>query len=90
MALLQGVEKGVPVSEAAKEYLEEADQLKGIQYEASQRMEKTAGLATISPVMEDSTVIEAFIECCNQVLFEKAAPAEAAQTLWQAVRDTMA
>ncbi len=90
MALLQGVEKGVPVSAAAKEYLEEADQLKGIQYEASQRMEKTAGLATISPVMENSTVIEAFIECCNQVLFEKAAPAEAAQTLWQAVRDTMA
>ena len=78
MALLQGVEKGIPLSTAAKGYLEDADQLSGIQYDASQRMESTEGLATIRPIMENSALLDTFIDCANQVLFEKAPAAEAA------------
>ena len=38
-ALLQGVEKGIPLSTDARRYLEEDGQLQGLQYEASQLME---------------------------------------------------
>lgn len=89
MALLQGVEKGIPLSKAAKGYLEEANQLSGIQYEASQLMEHTEGLATIDPIMENGDLLDVFIESCNQVLFEKASADDAAKEVWQAAKDKL-
>lgn len=79
MALLQGVEKGIPLSAAAKGYLEEEGMLDGIQNEASEKMEATEGMISMQPYLENASVIDAFSEACNQVLFDKATPADAAK-----------
>ena len=72
MALLQGIEKGVPVSAAARASLEENEMLAGIQYEAFLKMnEYTEDIAVVSPYLENDTMINEFRNACNAVLFEK-------------------
>lgn len=87
MALLQGVEKGIPLSTAAQGYLDEAGMLSGLQNEASQKMDSTSGMLSMQPFLENGTVIDAFMECCNQVLFDRADPADAAKELYQTARE---
>lgn len=87
MALLQGIEKGIPISTAAAGYLTEADMLNGLQYEASQVMSNCSVLGKMTPVMENNDVITKFIECCNLVLYDKASSEEAAQELYMFCRE---
>mgnify|MGYP003233362773 FL=1 len=47
MALLQGVDKGIPLSSEAKEYMEKEGMLEGIQYEASERMDSSENMAAM-------------------------------------------
>lgn len=82
MALLQGVEKGIPLSAVAKGYLEAEGLLAGIQNEASEKMESTEGMLSMQPYFENTSVIDAFSECCNQVLFDRAEPADAAKEFY--------
>lgn len=70
MAELQGVEKGIPLSNTAKKTLEKNYQLYGIQYEASQKMDECQ-LAELSPVLENNDFIDDFFAACNDVLYEK-------------------
>ena len=84
MATLQGVEKGVPVSAAARKCLEENDMLNGIQYEAFLKMnEYTEDIAVVSPYLENDSMIEAFRNACNAVIFEKGSADEKAQELYE-------
>ena len=71
-ALLQGVEKGIPLSTDARRYLEEDGQLQGLQYEASQLMENNPRIREMDPFVENNDVISNFIDSCNLVLFNKA------------------
>ena len=82
MALLQGVEKGIPISKSAKDYLDEAGKLRGLQYEASVVMDDNSKLREMSPLIENADIISAFNEAANLVLYYKAAPEEAAQQLY--------
>ena len=82
MALLQGVEKGIPISKSAKDYLDEAGKLRGLQYEASVVMDDNSKLREMSPLIENADIISAFNEAANLVLYDKAAPEEAAQQLY--------
>ena len=83
MAELQGVEKGIPLSSKAKGFLDDAGIMTGIQYEASQKMEHTEGMLKMQPFLENSGFIDAFVDACNQVLYDKSTPADAAQALWE-------
>ncbi|MDE6730709.1 MAG: carbohydrate ABC transporter substrate-binding protein, partial [Oscillospiraceae bacterium] len=79
MAVLQGVEKGIPVSNTARGFLEEENMLTGLQYDASLRMESTKGISEMPPFLENATLIDEFIACCNDVLYNKKTSEESAQ-----------
>ena len=88
MAKLQGVEKGVPVSTAARTCLEENDMLTGIQYEAFLKMnEYTDKIAVVSPYLENDSMINAFRDACNAVLYEKASIEDQAEELYRTFQD---
>ena len=91
MAILQGVEKGVPVSSAARTCLEKNDMLNGIQYEAFLKMnEYTEDIAVVSPYLENDTMIDAYRNACNAVLYEKAGAEEQAQELYDLFQEISA
>lgn len=72
MAGYQQIEKGTPLSIAARQYLEENDMLNGIQYEAFTKMSESKDkLEVISPYFENDAMIDAFTDACNEVLFNK-------------------
>ena len=71
MAEYQGIEKGIPLSSAAKETLDKNGKLEGLQYEASQNMDKYQ-LSELSPVLENGSFIDDFFAACNDYLYNKA------------------
>ena len=71
MAYLQGVEKGIPLSNAARKYLEEENMLSGIQYDASLRMENNKFISTLDPFKENGDVIDSFFDKCDLVIYDK-------------------
>ena len=81
-AVLQGVEKGIPISSAALKYLDEADMLRGLQYDASVVMVNNTRLREMDPRLENGEIINDFIDACNLVLYDKADPDEAAAGLF--------
>lgn len=83
MALLQGIEKGIPLSSSAREYLEAEHMLTGLQYEASVKMEENTNLSPLHPFLEHTEIIDAFVESCNDLLYEKKTAEEASQELYQ-------
>ena len=90
MAKLQGVEKGVPVSAAARTCLEENDMLTGIQYEAFLKMnEHTESIAVVSPYLENSDMIDDFRNACNAVLFDKSSIERQAEELYQKFQSSL-
>ncbi|MBR4554487.1 MAG: carbohydrate ABC transporter substrate-binding protein [Ruminococcus sp.] len=82
-AELQGVEKGIPVSASGRRYLEEIGKLSGLQYEASQVMEKNTFIKPMDPFTENADLYETFIEYCDLVLFDKSTSDEAAKELYK-------
>lgn len=70
MALLQGMEKGVPVSSRAKGALEGADMLKGIQTEAQSVMDNMQ-IQIMSPYYEDSKLQNAFKDALDSILYNE-------------------
>ncbi len=83
MALLQGIEKGIPLSASARSWLEEENMLNGLQYEASLCMEQTEGLSPMYPFMENTNMLNAFIDACNAVLYEKQTAEDAGKELYK-------
>ena len=71
MAELQGIEKGIPLSRATRETLEQQGMLSGIQYEASQKMEEHT-LSELSPVLENGSLIDDFFAACTDYIYDKA------------------
>ena len=87
MAKRQGVEKGVPVSAAARSCLEENDMLTGIQYEAFLKMnEYTEDITVVSPYLENDSMIDGFRNACNAVLFDRSTAEEQARELYELFR----
>ncbi|MBP3243369.1 MAG: carbohydrate ABC transporter substrate-binding protein [Ruminococcus sp.] len=86
-ALLQGVEKGIPISSKAKKALDEAGQLSGLQYEASLVMDNNTKIAHMSPVYENTTLIDAFINKCTEVIFDKTSNTDAAKDLYEQFKE---
>jgi oligogalacturonide transport system substrate-binding protein len=83
MAELQGIEKGIPLSQSARKYLVENDRLNGIQYEAFLKMNEFSNqLTLISPYMENGNLLDNFSQACNDVLYEKKELNEASEELY--------
>ncbi len=82
MAELQGIEKGIPLSDSAQEYLSENDMLTGLQYDAFLKMaDYSESLSVISPYFENTDLIDEFRDGCNSVLYDKISSEEKAQEL---------
>lgn len=82
MAGFQKLEKGVPLSASARNYLEENDMLNGIQYDAFTKMQESKDkLEIISPYFENDAMIDAFIDSCNEVLYGKSDETEQGKIL---------
>jgi oligogalacturonide transport system substrate-binding protein len=91
MAEYQGIEKGIPLSETARTYLDSTSQLTGLQYEAYQVMdENKSKLQLISPYFENTDLLDAFQSACNDVFFEQATSKERAATLLTEMKDILA
>ncbi len=86
MAELQGLEKGVPLSRNARATLEELGMLDGIQYSAFERMQEPDTINKMRPVMENSDMIRAFQNACNEVLFERSSSQEQAELLYRQIK----
>lgn len=84
MAEYQGIEKGIPLSSAARLYNEQNGKLQGLQYNAHQKMEqRKADLSLISPYFEEDAYLNVFFDYCNNVIFEKASIDQAAEELYK-------
>ena len=70
MAKLQGLEKGIPLSNAMLEVLEANDQLKGIQFQANEKLVSSDGIEKISPYLETSDIMSVFEESVRSILYE--------------------
>lgn len=87
MASYQQIEKGIPLSSSAREYLEENELLAGIQYDAFTKMnDKKESLDIISPYFENESMIDAFIAVCNEVLYGKSDAEEQAEELYNMLK----
>ena len=84
MAVLQGVEKGVPLSKSAQQTLIDEGMLEGLQYDASLCMD-SAPLGHMTPFVENSDLIDAFIAACNVVVYDKATAEDAAKELYTSI-----
>ena len=87
MALLQGVEKGIPISKSALDHLDKAGMLSGLQYEASEVMNSNTRLREMNPVLENNDMINDFIDACNLVLYDKSSLEDAAAELCKAINE---
>ena len=83
MAVLQGVEKGIPLSSKAKDTLDQKGMLSGIQYEASLIMDNNKLIKHMDPILENTDIINAYIDACNLVIYNKATLDDAAEGLYQ-------
>lgn len=91
MAVLQGVEKGVPVSESARTALAKNDMLTGIQYEAFQKMnDRTKEISLVSPYLENDDLITEFCNAGNAVLYDKISAEEQAKELQKRFQSILA
>ncbi len=86
MALLQGIEKGIPISTSARKCLAEEGILSGLQYEASLKMEENPNLSKMHPFMENTEILSDFIDECNNVLYDKKTAEQAGKDLYQQAR----
>ena len=78
---LQGLDKGIPVSSAARSYLDKSNKLTGLQYEASLVMENNDKISRMDPIVEDAKMFNSFTNACNLLLFGKKNADEAAKEL---------
>ena len=83
MAKYQGIEKGIPISTSARNYLDEIGKLSGLQYEASLVMENNEYISSMNSLIENSALFNDFIDASNLYLFDKATSKEAAERLYE-------
>lgn len=69
-ALMQGTEKGVPVSRSAHDALEGADKLGSLERQADDQMKAGMDqLGTMPTGLEDSSTIDAFEDACERLVY---------------------
>lgn len=88
-ALLQGTEKGVPVSGTAYQALADNGKLSGFEEEATEQMHRNMdGLKAMLPAMEDTKTVNAFKDCLRKYQYGRADLSQSAQELYTAVQES--
>lgn len=88
MAVLQGTEKGVPVSKSALETLQEKSMLTGYGYNANQKILEDRNLMEIMvPAMENEGLVDAFKKGADEYLYEKASLEECSEAIFTAMTE---
>ena len=83
MAVKQKLEKGVPISNLAREALEKNNLLEGFTYDGFEKLETAMDKTEVmEPEMESDVFINAFKDAVDKVEFEKQTVQEAAQELY--------
>ena len=90
MAVMQGTEKGVPVSKSALEALQEKNLLDGYGYNASQKMLEDRDLMEIMvPAMENEGIVDAFKKGADEYLYGKSSLEVCSEDILKAMTEIM-
>lgn len=84
MAVKQGLDKGVPANEKAKQTLIDNDLFSGAMYDADQMVANTQ-TNLMRPPFEDADLCNALNDAITAVLYGKATSADAAHTAYEAI-----
>lgn len=72
MAVIQGTEKGIPISDAAYQVLEEEEMINGYEQSANDYMQECQEeMKIMMPVLENENVLDAFKEEADYYLYDK-------------------
>ena len=78
-AILQGTEKGIPVSAAARQALIDNGLLSGIEYEAGEFIsDNIANMNLINPMLENSDFLDIFKNLSDMYIYDEATLEETA------------
>ncbi|MBP1536782.1 MAG: carbohydrate ABC transporter substrate-binding protein [Ruminococcus sp.] len=72
MAVLQGTEKGIPLSRSALEVLESRDMLSDLQAVATKRMEEDKSIGLMDPALENDEIRALFFAKADEVTYNNA------------------
>ena len=88
MILLQGTEKGVPVSKKAVEILKENDQLNSYGYKAYEQMQTVKEkLNVMIPIMESEDIIDAFKTVADKYIYDVADRDDCIEEIYTAIAE---
>ena len=86
MAQLQGTEKGIPISDAAKAALQETQKLSGYEKQADDMRENYADrLEILQPVLENESVYDGFKVNADYYIYDKLSEDEVVEKLYEAI-----
>ena len=86
MAQLQGTEKGIPISDAAKATLQETQKLSGYEKQADDMRENYADrLEILQPVLENEGVYDGFKVNADYYIYDKLSKDEVVEKLYEAI-----
>lgn len=82
MALNQGTEKGIPISDAAYQVLEEEEMINGYENSANNNMQESQNeMKLMMPVLENENVLNAFKEEADYYLYNKKSLEQVAEAI---------
>ena len=85
-AVLQGTEKGIPVSSTARQALIENGMLAGIEYQAGEFIsDNLPYMRLINPMLENAEFLEIFKNISDRYIYNEATLEEAAEELHNAI-----
>lgn len=84
-ARLQGVEKGVPLSDSALETLSAKNMLNGPAYEASRKLGDPPAFSLMPTELENADIYNSFFEQCDQFIFGQKTSEQAAADLMEII-----
>lgn len=86
MAQLQGTEKGIPISDAAKAALQGTQKLSGYEKQADDMRENYADrLEILQPVLENESVYDGFKVNADYYIYDKLSEDEVVEKLYEAI-----
>lgn len=87
MAILQGTEKGVPVSKKAVQYLEENGALDSYGYMAYENMQEEKDILNVMiPIMESEEIIDAFKKNADAYIYDVGDRDEIIKTIYEEIK----
>ena len=88
MALSQGTEKGIPISDAAYQVLEEEEMINGYENSANNNMQESQNeMKLMMPVLENENVLDAFKEEADYYLYNKKSLEQVAEAIVKRWKD---